>query len=86
MGTAWGRHEKLKICLAAVNVTGHNDGPNCNEREIHTVPTASTDASHGSVLWQDRKTLNNQVRVLTGHAGAHIARGARFICLLGRLG
>ena len=26
MGTAWGRHEKLKICLAAVNATEDYDG------------------------------------------------------------
>ena len=49
MGTAWGRHEKLKICLAAVNATEDDNGFNLNERGIHTVPTASTDERHGSV-------------------------------------
>ena len=49
MGTAWGRHEKLKIGLATVNATGDDNGSSSNERGIHTVPTASTDERHGSV-------------------------------------
>ena len=49
MGTDWGRHEKLKICLAAVNATEDDSGSNSNGRGIHTVPTASTDERYGSV-------------------------------------